>query len=432
MKTTTVAAGASLAAMPRLTGAFAGGDDEIKIGLVGCGGKGTRDVKQALATNGKVKLWALGDAFEDKVQKSHDILKKGKQTAERVDCTDRLFHGFDAYKKVIDSGVDVVFLVTTPGFRPEHFDYAVEKGKHSFMQKPLAVDARGCRKLLETNEIAKKKGLKVGVGFQRRHDPKYNEIIKRIQDGAVGDPVLFRAYWDGNTPWVRPREEGQTEMEYQMRNWYYFNWLCGDHILEQHIHNMDVCNWVMNDEMPGFAQGKGGCEVRKGPDYGETFDHHQVEFVYSTRWDSGAPRMYSSCRHIKNTWKQVGEYMHGTNGFAMISSGRLFDAKGEEIWRFDGGGNSEDIHKQAYLDAIRNNEEFNECDRSTLSNMTAVLGRMATYSGQPLRGDQAMAKGLDVYPYGENDWSWDKTPPVTPQENGLYKLPVPGVTKVLG
>lgn len=434
IKTTTVVAGASLSTLPKLTGAFAGGDDEIKIGLVGCGGKGTRDVQQAIATNGKVKLWALGDAFEDNVNKRYDILTKSKQVKDNVDCKDRRFHGLDAYKKVIDSGVDVVFLVTSPGFRPEHFEYAIDQNKHVFMQKPLAVDAKGCRRLLEKNKEAKKKGLKVAVGFQRRHDVKYIETIKKLQDGIIGDPVLFRAYWDGKTPWVRERAEGETEMEYQIKNWYYFNWLCGDHIVEQHIHNLDVCNWIMNDEVPSFAQGKGGCEVRKGKDYGETFDHHQVEFVYG-RWDSGAPRMYSSCRHIPNTWGNVGEYMHGTNGFSMVSSGRIFDTKGEEIWRFEGKGakgNSEANHKQAYLDAIRNNTDFNECDRGAMSTMTAIHGRMATYSGQPLRGDQSLAQGVDAFPYDQNDWSWDKAPPVSPGKNGLYKRPVPGVTKVLG
>ena len=252
------AAGAAFA--PRLAGAFTGGDDEIKVGLVGCGGKGNSDIRQVLNVDSKVKLWAVGDAFEDKAKSTAEAHAK-EPNKDMVDTEGRVFHGFDAYKNVIDSGADVVFLVTTPGFRPLHYEYAINQGKHVFMQKPCAVDAAGVRKLIETTEVARQKNLRVGVGFQRRHDPRYIETIAELQDGTIGDFTSFRAYWDGQTPWVRPRQEGQTEMEYQMRNWYYFNWLCGDHIVEQHIHNIDVCNWVMGD-VPGLAQGKGGCQVR--------------------------------------------------------------------------------------------------------------------------------------------------------------------------
>ena len=421
----TVAAGAAFA--PRIAGAFSGGDDEIKVGLVGCGGKGNSDIRQVLSTEGKVKLWAVGDAFEDKAKSTAEAHGKG-QHKDKVDTKGRVFHGFDAYKKVIDSGVDVVFLVTTPGFRPLHYEYAISKGKHVFMQKPCAVDAAGVRKLIATTEEARKKNLRVGVGFQRRHNPRYVETIKQLQDGLIGDLISFRAYWDGRTPWVRPRQEGQTEMEYQMRNWYYFNWLCGDHILEQHIHNMDVCNWAMGD-IPSLAQGKGGCEVRKGKDFGETFDHHVVEFVYGAKWDHGT-RMHSSCRHIQGCWGNVSEQVHGSKGFCLIGGGKIYDMDGKEIWRSDARGNSEMIQKTAFLDAIRNNKEFNEGDFGASSTMTAVLGRMATYSGQLLRYKDALESKVDVFPYGD-DLTMDSKPPVMPMDNGLYKLPVPGKTKVI-
>ncbi|MEC9327189.1 MAG: Gfo/Idh/MocA family oxidoreductase, partial [Verrucomicrobiota bacterium] len=229
IKTSTAAAAVTATSIPRKSKAFEGGSEEIKVGLVGCGGKGTSDIRQVLGVGGKVKLWAMGDAFDQNAQNKFKQLSNDRNK-EKLDCKDRVFSGIDAYRKVIDSGVDVVFLVTSPGFRPVHFDYAVNQGKHVFMQKPCAVDGRGCRMLLETNKKAKAKGLKVGVGFQRRHDARYIDTIKRIQDGAIGDVVSLRAYWDGNTPWTRPRREGQTEMEYQIQNWYYFNWLCGDHI----------------------------------------------------------------------------------------------------------------------------------------------------------------------------------------------------------
>jgi len=423
------AAGAAFA--PRIAGAFAGGSDEIKIGLVGCGGKGNGDIRQALSTNGRVKLWALGDAFENNVKGTHNAFAENEAFKDKTDCKDRQFAGFDAYKQVVDSGVDIVFLVTTPGFRPLHFEYAITQGKHVFMQKPCAVDSAGVRKLLSANMDAKVKGLKVGVGLQRRHDPRYIETVKKLQDGAIGDIVSLRAYWDGQTPWVRPRAAGQTEMEYQMRNWYYFNWLCGDHICEQHIHNIDVCNWIMGD-YPGLAQGKGGCEVRKGKEFGETFDHHVVEFVYGKKWDTAGVRMHSSCRHIPGCWGDVSEQVHGTNGSCHVGGGRIYDRAGNEVWRSEAGGDAEQRHKQAFLDAIRNNTDFNEGDNGGLASMTAIFGRMSTYSGKLLKWDDCLNSQVDVFPYSPDfKWDWAGEPPVKPGPDGMYALPVPGVTKVI-
>ncbi len=429
VKTSAVAAaGASFA--PRIAGAFAGGSDEIKIGLVGCGGKGNSDIRQALSTEGKVKLWALGDAFDHRVNGTHKNFSENKKFAEKTECKDRLFTGFDAYKKVVDSGVDIVFLVTSPGWRPVHYKYAIEQGKHVFMQKPCAVDGRGVRMLNDATEAANKKGLKVGVGLQRRHSPRYQETVKKLQDGAIGDLISFRAYWDGRTPWTRKRTDDQTEMQYQMHNWYYFNWLCGDHIAEQHIHNMDVCNWVMG-EAPGIAQGKGGCEVRKDIDHGETFDHHVVEFVYGKKWDTGT-RMHSSCRHIPGCYNNVSEQVHGSNGFCLIGGGRIYDSKGNPVWKSEAGGNSEQIHKAKFFDAVRNNKPFNEGDYGASSSMTAVFGRMATYSGKQLKYDDCLNSKIDVFPYEDyENYKWDSKPPVTPDADGWYKRPVPGQTKVV-
>jgi myo-inositol 2-dehydrogenase/D-chiro-inositol 1-dehydrogenase len=431
--TAAVAAATSFA--PRIAGAFAGGSDEIKIGLIGCGGKGNSDIRQALTTDGKAKLWALGDAFDYRVQGTHKAFAENEKFKDKTDCKDRLFTGMDAYKKVIDSGVDVVFLVTAPGWRPVHYQYAIEQGKHVFMQKPCAIDAKGVRILMETTAAAEKKGLKVGVGFQRRHDPRYIETVQKLHDGAIGELLSFRAYWDGRTPWVRSRADfakqlgrEPTELEYQTNNWYYFNWLCGDHILEQHIHNLDVCNWVMG-QTPTAAQGKGGCEVRKGLDYGETFDHHVVEYSYG-KWDTGS-RLHSSCRHQPDCWGNVSEQVQGTNGFCLISGGKIYDLKGNAVWKAEGNGNSEQIHKDAFLAAIRDNTPFNEGDYGATSSMTAIFGRMATYSGKLLRWDECIKSEVDVFPYGQENWDWNTKPPVLPDANGLFKLPIPGVTKVV-
>ena len=290
------------------------GDATLRIGLIGCGGRGTGAAAQAMSTSGPVELVAMADAFEDRLDNCYARLAEmgesgSFESGKRLQVpAENRYVGFDAYRKVIDSGVDVIVHATPPGFRPEHFEYAVEQGKHVFMEKPVAVDAPGVRRVLKAAKAAKEKGLKVGVGLQRHHSAMYNETIDRIHDGAIGDVVALRVYWNGSGVWVRARKPGQTEMEYQMRNWYYFNWLCGDHIVEQHIHNIDVGNWVKGGH-PVEAQGQGGRQWRNGPDHGEIFDHHFVEYTY----DDGAV-MLSQCRHIQNCWDQVAEFAHGSKG----------------------------------------------------------------------------------------------------------------------
>ncbi|MEP6664545.1 MAG: Gfo/Idh/MocA family oxidoreductase, partial [Verrucomicrobiota bacterium] len=274
IRTTSVTVGGTLAgalAASSVTAAKAAdrNDDTLKIVLIGCGGRGSGAANQALSVSGKVKLVAVADVFKGRLEESLANLKT--QHHEKVDVPpENQFIGFDAYKKAI-ALADVVVLATSPGFRPTHFEEAVKQGKHVFMEKPVAVDAPGVRRVLAAAEEAKKKNLKVGVGLQRHHQLGYLETIKRLHDGAIGDIVAMRCYWNGAGVWLRPRQPGQTEMEYQMNNWYYFNWLCGDHINEQHIHNLDVINWVKNDH-PIRCHGMGGRQVRTGIDHGEIFD----------------------------------------------------------------------------------------------------------------------------------------------------------------
>ena len=401
------------------------GSDTIKLGLVGCGGRGTGAAIQAMNTlGGEVKLMAMGDVFEDSLQVSYRSVNTEHKA--KVDVPkDRQFVGLEAFKQVLQTDCDMVILATPPGFRPLHFEAAVKAGKHVFMEKPVAVDAAGVRKVLAANKEAQAKNLAVGVGLQRRHEPAYIETIKRIQGGMIGDMILARAYWNGSTPWVRPRRPGQTEMEYQLRNWYYFNWLCGDHIVEQHIHNLDVINWVMNG-YPVLAQGQGGCEVRKGKDYGETFDHHFIEFTYG----NGAT-MLSQCRHIPNCWQAVTEFVHGSKGHADIAGGKIYNEKRELIYNFGKGGR--DGHQQEHHDLfkdLRAGKLPNEGEWGALSTMTAIYGRMATYSGQQISWDDALNSQVVVSPV-EKFTSLQDTPPVLPDAEGRYALPVPGVTKVV-
>src|SRR5215469_14570961 len=329
LKTSTVAmvAGGLAGSLGVARSAHGGSDDTIKIGLIGCGGRGTGAIRDAMSTDHNVKLVAMGDAFEDRLSGSLENIQKEGNFGAKIDVPkDRQFVGFDAYQKVLGAGVDLVILATPPGFRPIHFAAAVDAGKHVFMEKPVAVDAPGVRAVLDAAKKAKEKGLGVGVGLQRRHQKPYLETIQRLQNGAIGDIVSMRAYWNGAGVWVNPRKPGQTEMEYQMRNWYYFNWLCGDHIVEQHIHNLDVINWVKGG-YPVRAQGMGGRQVRTGPDYGEIYDHHAVEFEYAD-----GSRMFSYCRHIPNCWDAVSEHAQGTKGEADIS-GHQISSRGWDSWR---------------------------------------------------------------------------------------------------
>ncbi|CAA9410419.1 MAG: Putative oxidoreductase [uncultured Phycisphaerae bacterium] len=424
------AASASLLRAPAAYGAAA--DDTIKIALIGAGGRGGGAAAQALSTAGPTKLVAIADAFEDNAKNALENLRN-HDVADKVDVGERVFHGFDAYQKAIDSGADVVILATPPGFRPIHFEAAVKAGKHVFMEKPVATDAAGVRKVLEMAKVAKQKNLKVGVGLQRHHDPKYQALVKRVHDGAIGDPVLLRVYWNGGGVWVRNRKPEQTEMEYQMRNWYYFNWLCGDHINEQHIHNLDVANWIKNGA-PVSAQGQGGRQVRTGVDHGEIYDHHMVEFTYAD-----GTKMLSQCRHIPNTPDLVDEFGHGTKGEAHIGGGSIKTRDGSE-WRYQGkGGDPYQIEHDVLFDAIRNNKPHNEAEYGATSTMTAIMGRMATYSGQVIYWDKAAAQkaGQPDAPVAMESTqnlipdvlAWDAKPPTLPDAQGRYPIPMPGSTK---
>lgn len=419
-----VAGGAVAGQLAMSRSAHAFGSDEIKIGLIGCGGRGTGAAAQAMNTEGATKLVAMADAFPDKVTAKLRGLKASHP--EKVDVpSDRQFSGFDAYKHVLETDCDLVILATPPGFRPLHVEAAINAGKNVFMEKPVAVDPAGVRRVLAATKKAKEKNLAIAVGLQRRHEKAYRETIKRLQDGAIGEINLTRAYWNGGGVWERPRQDGQSEMAYQMRNWYYFNWLCGDHITEQHIHNLDVINWL-KDAYPVKAQGQGGRQVRTGIDNGEIYDHHMVEYTYA---DGSV--MLSQCRHIKNTWSSVSEHAHGSKGTCDISKAKILDADGNQIYSYGRGGR--DGHQQEHHDLfadIRKGIIPNEGEYGALSSMTSILGRMATYSGQEIDWEEALASDLVISPV-DKFTSMDDEPPTTPDEEGRYRIPMPGLTQVL-
>ncbi len=409
---------------------FSGADDTIKIALIGCGGRGTGAAMQALLTKQNVKLVAMADAFRDRLDDCLKNLSKddisdwsgGKGSVKaRIDVPEeRKFVGFDAYKKAM-AFADVVILTTPPGFRPIHFEEAVRQGKQIFMEKPVATDPSGIRRVLAAAEEARKKKLNVVVGLQRRYQNSYRELFKRKDQ--IGDIVSAQAWWNNDGVWVHPRQPGQTEMQYQMRNWYYFVWLCGDHITEQHIHNLDVINWFKGGH-PVKAQGMGGREVRKGKDYGEIFDHHYVEFTYAD-----GSTLNSQCRHIKNTAAKVDELLVGTKGKIMGAEGKIVDHKGNPIYQYDMKEENNPYqteHDELFAAIAKGEYKFDNTEYGAHSSMTSILGRMATYSGQILEWDKAINSSLNLQP---KDYTWDTLPQSLPDADGLYKIPVPGVTR---
>ena len=415
---TAAAAGAALINSTIAKTAHAQGSDEIKIALIGCGGRGSGATKNMFNTKGNVKLYAMADAFQKKISSAHNSLSRANK--DKVDCPpDRQFAGFDGYKKAIDTDCDVVIIATPPGFKPQQFDYAVQKGKHIFMEKPVASDAVGIRRVLDAVEESKKKNLMVGIGLQRRHEPKYMQAVERIHNSAIGDVIALRVYWNGNSIWYRNREPGATEMGFQTNNWYHFNWLCGDQICEQHIHNLDVGCWVKG-EYPVECNGMGGREMRMGGDAtkSQIFDHTSCEYTFSD-----GTKMFSQGRHLRGSWTHVAEYAHGSNGYADLSEGVI---EGPNAWKFEEknpNGHQQEQHD--LIEALMRGEIYNEGEYGAHSTFTAILGREACYSGKVVKWDDLLAGGKDLCP-GIDDYTMDTDPPTMPGEDGKYPVPVPG------
>ena len=418
LKTSTAAAaGAALTSTIAKT-AHAAGSDTIRFVLIGCGGRGSGAAAQIMNTKGNVKLVAAADPFEAKAKSALKRLSKG-DNKDKVDVPDeRIFGGLDGYKKAIDTDCDLVIIATPPGYKPQQFEYAVSKGRHVFMEKPVAADAVGVRRVLDAVEESKKKKLMVGIGLQRRHEPRYMETIDRIHDGAIGDVIAQRVYWNGGGIWYRNRTPDMSEMQFQTNNWYHFNWLSGDQICEQHIHNLDVGCWVKG-EYPVECNGMGGRERRMDGDASKSqiFDHTFCEYTFSD-----GTKMFSQGRHLRGAWNKVGEAVHGTKGTADPSG----SIAGETSWKFT--GNSPIGHQQEQhdlIEALMRGEIYNEGEYGAKSTFTAILGREACYSGKVLKWDDLLARGRELAP-GIDNYTLDTPPPVLRGEDGLYPVPVPG------
>ncbi|MBP3944125.1 Gfo/Idh/MocA family oxidoreductase [Sphingobacteriaceae bacterium WQ 2009] len=421
LKSSAAIAGGAILAGANVSSVFAAGKDTIKVALIGCGGRGTGAAFDALNSGVNIKIVALADAFKDNLDSAYKTLKE--KWGDKIDVTEsRKYVGFDAYKAAIKDA-DVVLLTTPPGFRPQHFEEAVNQGKHVFMEKAVATDIPGVRRVLAAAKIAKQKKLNVVVGLQRRYQTNYRETIKRIQDGAIGDVVAGQVYWNSGGVWVRPRKPGQTEMEYQMRNWYYFNWLCGDHIVEQHVHNIDIANWVKG-QVPISIQGTGSRAHRVGKEYGEIYDNFAIELTYA---DGSV--VYSQCRHFEGIANRVDEQFQATKGRAYLSAGGagiLWDHKGNELYRHNAKGNPnpyQQEHKE-FFEAISKGEyKFENAEYGAHSTLTGIIGRIACYTGKVIKWEEAMKSDIDLMP---TTYAWDAMPKIVPNADGFYPVAIPG------
>lgn len=395
--------------------------DKIRVGVIGCGGRGTGAAKDAATASRGIEIVALGDLIPERLDSCEEELKK-LGDAYQVKA-DHKFSGFDAYKHVLSAGVDLVILATPPGFRPIHFKAAVDAGKHIFMEKPVAVDPVGVRSVIATAEQATNKGLCVVTGTQRRHDPVYLETMRRIHRGDIGKIVAAQCYWNQGDLWVFPKKDEWSEMEWQCRNWLYFDWLSGDHIVEQHVHNIDVVNWALQ-ATPVKCMGVGGRQWRTGPEYGNIWDHFGVEYEYPN-----GVRVLSMCRQTKGASERVSERIVGTNGTADPHGtiyARMYDKddKPRARWKFEQQGEAVNPYVQEHTDlvrCIRTGKYINEAKRVAESTMTAIMGRMSAYTGRELSWDWVMnASKLDLSPE-----KYEFGP------HAVNPVPVPGETKLV-
>jgi predicted dehydrogenase len=407
LKTSAVAAGALAAELAIAPGAYAAGSDVIRVGLIGCGGRGTGAAAQALAADPNAKLVAMGDAFADRIESSLKTLKNDDDIAAKVDVKpDLCFTGFDAYQGVIANS-DVVLLCTPPHFRPLHLKAAVAAGKHVFAEKPVAVDAPGVRAVLATCEEARKKKLSIVSGLCMRYDAGFREAMKRIHGGALGTITTLQANDFRGPIWVKPRQPGWTDMYWQMRNWYYFTWLSGDFNVEQHIHYLDVCAWAMNGEYPVRALGTGGRQVRTGPEYGHIYDHFSVIYEYA----DGA-KLFATCRQQPKCHGDISAHVVGTKGAAQLT-GRVQAITGENAWKFTGPKkNMFQVEHDELFTSIREGRPINNGEYMAKSTLMAIMGRMAAYTGQLITWEMAFNSKEDLTP---PKYDWDvklEVPPV--------------------
>lgn len=416
LKTSATVSAAAVVAGLGANFAHAAARETIRIGLVGCGGRGSGAAVDACNADPKVELWAMGDLFKDQLDKAKPVLKDAitaiANGSKYSVADDRCFVGWDAYKQVLAQDIDYVILATPPGFRPMMMAAAVEAGKNVFAEKPVAVDPAGCRKVMEVGEAAKAKGVSIVAGTQRRHQDTYIDTIKQLKDGAIGEITAGYVYWMQGATRGLPREPQWGDVEYQIRNWPYFVWLSGDHIVEQHVHQADVMNWVMGGP-PRMAMAMGGRQARTDPNlFGQIYDHFAVEYEYAE-----GVRVYSLARQTEGSYGRIREQFVGSKGWA-FAEGLIVNGKDRK--RVQGNGVNPYVQEHADLIAsIRNNKPLNEAQTVAESCLTAVMGRMSAYTGKLIRWSDIMKSKLDLWP---KELNFNVQLPVAP-------VAMPGITK---
>lgn len=414
----TVAAGIVFSHLPAFSSVNVLGQEKIKFGLVGCGGRGTGAIFQALTASKSVQLVAMGDVFQHELDNSLQLVSK--DFVSQVDVPlERQFLGLEAFKSVI-AECDAVILATPPGFRPEHFEYAIESGTHVFMEKPLAVDAPGYRKVVEVGKKATDKKLNVVVGLQSRYEIGLNQMVKKIHDGEIGEVLSMDVYYNVGKATVYPRKPNQTELEYQISNWHYFNWLWGGQLAGQAIHQIDVINWIKK-AYPVRANGMGGRAMLKGSEHGEIFDHHYVEFEYQD-----GSKLHVQCRQMDNCANRMGFNIQGTKA-RVDERLQIIDNRGKVLWRYRDKDDitGSQIEQDVFVGSILSSKQYiNNTEYGAESTMTTIFGRMAIESGEVIDLEKAKASNLSIVP---SEFTWDMKMTNAPQEDGNYIIPKPGM-----
>ncbi len=398
---------ASLASSPAV---HAAGSETLKVALIGCGGRGNGAAVNAMRADSNVQLTVMADAFQDRLDHARGVLST--QLGEKYAVTDdHCFVGFEAYKQVMQSDVDVVLLCTPPHFRPAHLKAAIDAGKHVFCEKPVAVDAPGVRSVLETSKLAKEKNLSIVSGLCWRYDYGVRETMKQIQDGAIGDIVAIQENYLTGTLWQRGREPEWSEMEYQMRNWLYFTWLSGDHIVEQHIHSLDKAMWLMNDEPPEKCFGLGGRQVRTDDKWGHAYDH----FAVCYEWANGV-KTFAFTRQMAECANDVDDYVLGTKGRAQLLKHTI---QGETEWKYKGEKPSMyDVEHRELFAGLRAGNHINNGQYMSTSTLLAIMGRDACYTGAVIKWDELLNSPVVL---GPNKYEWTDVE--------LPRVAMPGITK---
>jgi len=410
LKTSAAAAAGAALAQAVAARAYAAGNDVLRVGLVGCGGRGSGAAVQALNADPNVKLVAMADAFKDRLEVSLAGLQKSPLGKKVEVDGDHQFTGFDACKKLVDSGVDVVLLATSPHFRPMHLKACVDAGKHVFCEKPVAVDAPGVRAVLQTCEEAGKKNLSIVSGLCYRYQPAKREMMARVHDGAIGEIKALHCVFNIGGLWKKDRKPEWSDMEWQMRNWLYFTWLSGDFIVEQHVHSLDKMAWAMKGEYPAKVTGMGGRQARTGPEWGHIYDHFFSVFEYAN-----GVKIFSSCRQQERCDSLVNDYLIGAKGTCIVHDHKI---TGETPWQFS--GKELDLYQSEHnelFQSIRAGKPINNGEYMAKSTLMAIMARMSAYTGKVLTWDQALNSKEDLSPA---KYEWGPLP--------VAPVAVPGVT----